>query len=76
MKPKPWWETYPREYWTPADYAAAPKAGVKFPSDDLYQPINPTIPTQLAHPAPSFTLNPSKATQANDALRKAGIKRK
>ena len=25
---KPWWETYPREYWTATDLAAARKAGV------------------------------------------------
>ena len=76
-KPTPWWISHPRELWTPADYANARKAGVKLPDDPagLYQPLNETLPVQPTHPAPSFTLNPSKRQQATDALRKAGIRK-
>jgi hypothetical protein len=30
-KPRPWWETYPRKYWTIDDRRAAHKAGVVVP---------------------------------------------
>jgi hypothetical protein len=29
---KPWWETHPRRYWQPEDWAAARKAGVVPPA--------------------------------------------
>ena len=42
-RPKPWWTTYPRELWSPADWRAARKAGVvpplPAPDFDVVRPL-------------------------------------
>ena len=40
-KPRPWWETYPGEYWTAEDWKAARKAGVVPPLPELH--IDPAM---------------------------------
>ena len=44
-KPRPWWETYPRKYWSAEDRRAARKAGALPPSPqpDVYAPIRPLV---------------------------------
>lgn len=52
-KPRPWWETYPRKYWSAEDRRAARKAGVlpPLPQPDVDRAIGP-----LVHAAPEAVL--------------------
>ena len=54
-KPRPWWETYPREYWTATDLAAARKAGVVPPLPK--PPVDPAA-RLLAEQMPSLAVLP------------------
>jgi hypothetical protein len=47
-KPRPWWETHPRKYWSAEDRRAARKAGVlpPPPQPDVHAAIRPLVPSQ------------------------------
>jgi hypothetical protein len=60
-KPKPWWQTYPKEYWTPEDRRAAIKDGWRPPPTPLKQEIDPMLVAQPTHLAPAWSpLSPPK----------------
>ena len=59
MKPPPWWKTYPRQYWTAAERAAAIKDGWK-PSaaetrQNVFEEQRIRVSKHLPQPAPLFT---------------------
>ena len=80
---RPWWETHPKEFWTPEDQRAAERAGVVPTCGHLNRPINnapsPPVPQHLL-PA-GFTSFPPRTTavearskQVDRLLAKVGIR--
>jgi hypothetical protein len=77
---KKWWETHPRKYWQPEDWAAARKAGVVPPELPDIEATAERVLMEAAMSGPKMSFGPppsqadARRREANRLLEKVGLR--